>query len=420
MEQKNKKIDRRNFLKGIGAAGLSSAFAYAAVNEPNTIKPACQDITKDPNTTCKTKKPKIPTRKLGKTGIQVPCYSLGTMFNVLDKQIVLQKALSLGVTYWDTAYNYTGGNSELGIGKFLAKNPEIRKKLFIATKASRAKNIAEVEERLRASLKRMNTKYIDLYYGVHDLKSTNQLTNELKQWAQNAKKRGLIRFFGFTTHSNMDEYLMAASKLDWIDAIMTSYNFRLMNDKKMRAAIDVCYKAGIGIIAMKVQGLGLKNIKNPETKKLAEHFLAKGLTEGQAKVKLILEDKRISAVCVGRDRIDHLTQNVAAVLDKTELSQADRNIFTEYAQKTCNGYCAGCSNICSSALGDFPYVSEVMRYLMYNNSYGEHNEAKRLFAKLPQKTRARLLSINYRPAEKLCPQHLPIGKLIHESVTKLT
>ena len=422
MKEKQNKIDRRNFLKTIGAAGLGSVFASAQVkagpNEPNA-----------PEKTQEPKLPQVPRRKLGKTEVDVSCLSLGTIFNVVENQIILRKALQWGVTYWDTAYGYAGGNSELGIGNFLSKNPDVRKDLFIVSKASEARTVADVQKRLQTSLERMNIKYIDLYYGVHGLDDPAQLTDELKKWAKEAKSRKLIRFFGFSTHKNMAECLQAAAKLDWIDALMTSYNFRLMQDEKMQAAVEACHKAGIGIIAMKTQGLG-QELETDEDKKLAEHFLQRGFTEGQAKIKIVLKDKRISSACVGRENLAHLTLNIAAVLDKTEITQADMEVFKQYAEATCSGYCAGCANICKSALSaggetspiggpDTPYISEIMRYLMYCNSYGEHQEAKQLFAKIPGNVRNKLLSTDYSSAEARCPQHLPIGKFIAEAVSKL-
>jgi len=235
--KKQNKIDRRSFLKAMGAAGLGSVVTSAKIkagpNEPPTEK------TQDP------KLPQVPKRKLGKTGIEVPCLAVGTMFDVGENQIVLIKALQWGVSYWDSAYGYSGGNSELGIGKFLSRNPELRKDLFITSKASSARKeptpqaiVKKAEERLQASLKRMNTNYIDLYYGVHGLSDPAQLDDELRRWAENAKKRKLIRFFGFSTHRNMAQCLEAAAKLDWIDDVMTSYNYRLMQDAEMQAAVD--------------------------------------------------------------------------------------------------------------------------------------------------------------------------------------
>lgn len=407
-------INRRNFLKGIGAVGVGSVFSpdstKAKQNEKKTI---------DPNAVKKEEKPKIPLRKFGKTGIKVPILSLGMMFNAVEKQIVLRKAIQLGVTYWDTAYSYSGGNSELGVGKFLSKNPAMRKKLFLASKASETKTIADVENRLQESLKRMETKYIDLYY-LHSLTDTSRLTRELAEWAVSAKKRKLIRYFGFTTHKNMTELLEYAAKLKWVDAIMHSYNFRLMQDAKLSTAMDVCHKASIALIAMKTQGQKVKKIETEEDRKMVSHFLSRGFTEGQAKIKAVLQDKRITAACVGRDNIAHLILNVAAVQDKTKLKAGDIKVLAEYAQATCTGYCAGCANICESLLpADMCYVSDIMRYLMYYNCYGETDNARGKFAKIPTKVRAKLLITDYSLAEARCPQRLEIGRLMVEAVSKL-
>ena len=416
MKENHNNIDRRNFLKTIGAAGLGSVFASAkvkaAVNGPNVIDSDAPKKEQESEST------QVPRRKLGKTGVEVPCLALGT--NRLDNQIVLRNALKWGITYWDTANSYVGGNSELNIGKFLSKNQEARKNLFIVSKASGARTVKRVEERLQTSLKRMNTEYIDLYYGVHGLEEPEQLTDELKQWVKNAKKQKLIRFFGFSTHENMAQNLSAAARLDWIDAIMTSYNFRLMQDDKIQAGVEACHKAGIGIIAMKTLGLRSDHkVETEEDKKLVGQLLQRGFTEIQANIKVVLEDERISSACVGMNTVGHLTSNAAATLDNTKLSQADIAAFKEYAQATCSGYCAGCAYICDSALPDVPYVSDIMRYLMYYNSYGERKEARELFAKIPGKVRNKLLSTDYCPAEARCPQHLPIGKLIAEAVSKL-
>jgi predicted aldo/keto reductase-like oxidoreductase len=411
MKEKHKKINRRNFLKTVGATGLGSVLVSA-----DSI--AAQSAT---DTTAKAKKPKypqVPKRKLGKTGVKLPCLCLGGNQDLIANQIVLRMAPRWGVTYWDSAHIYTGGNSEIGIGNYLTKNPAMRKKLFITSKASDATTIAQVEERLQISLKRMKTDYFDLYYGYHQCPNPAFLTNELKEWAETAKKRKLIKHFGISTHQNMADVLAKAATLDWIEVVMTIYNFRLMQDKKLTAAIEACHKAGKGIMAIKTLGMGQK-ITTDEDKKLTGHFLQRGFTKEQAKIKAVLQDKRFTAVCVGMKNIRELTSNVAAALDKTKLTHADTQALTEYARATCDGYCAGCANICNSALPDTPYVSDIMRYLMYYNSYGEHDEARKLFAQIPAKARNKLLSADFSLVESRCPQHLPISELVAEAVSKL-
>ena len=422
METKRSKINRRNFLKTMGAAGLAPAFAgvtkgLEASEEANAEK-------KD-----KPKYPQVPRRKLGKTGVEVPCLALGALFNLVENQIILEKCFQLGVNYWDTAPDYAGRNSERGIGKFISRHPQARKKLFLVTKASDAVTVEDAEKALQASLKRMNTKYIDLYYIMdriagtayvgHGLSDPAKLTDDLRDWVKSAKRRKLIRFFGFSTHKNMAKCLAAAANLGWIDVVMTTYSFRIMQDPELQAAIEACHKAGIGLIAMKTQGRPNEKIETEEDKKLAEHFLLRGFTEGQAKIKAVLQDKRFSSACVGMENVSILTENVAAALDKSKLTAADMAVFKEYAEATCSGYCAGCAYICDSALPDVPYISDIMRYLMYYNSYGEQAEAKRLFAQIPTNVKNKLLDMDYTLAEARCPQRLPIRELVAEAVGKL-
>ena len=141
MRKSESRLNRRNFLKTVGAAGLgtivASGRALGDANKPNLS---------DPNTPKEQKleHPELPKRKLGKTGIEVPVMSNGLMFDVTENQVILKANLQYNVTHWDTAHSYAGGNSELAIGKFLKKNPEVRKKLFIVTKASGARTAEDL------------------------------------------------------------------------------------------------------------------------------------------------------------------------------------------------------------------------------------------------------------------------------------
>jgi len=420
-----KQVTRRRFMRdsAIAAVGLGSVLAGCKAKEkeeekePNIIEP---EVTKIPK---KEEYTEMPKRILGKTGAVVPVLALGTMFDLVENQIILRKTIELGVNYWDTSNVYAGGNSELGIGEFLSKNPDVRKDLFIATKAKGADTQKGMEERLQLSLSRMKTDYVDMHC-FHDLQDPALLTDEIRKYAESAKKRGLIRFFGFSTHKNATQCLTAAAKLDWIDVIMTSYNFRVMQDMNLQLAMNECHKANIGLVAMKTTGkttiTRFKQAIETETdKQMVDYFLQRGFTPEQACIKLALQDKRISSACVQMDTVAILQQNVSAVRTKTELTQTDKDVLKEYARATCDGYCAGCSDICDSVLPDVPYVSDIMRYLMYYNSYGDKDRARELFAQIPDRVRNRLLTTDYTLAESRCPQHLPIGKLVAEAVGKL-
>jgi predicted aldo/keto reductase-like oxidoreductase len=411
MSHEKDTINRRNFLKTVAAAGAGSAFlSKRLLADANDVNIA------DPNA-AKPKIPKIPLRKFGKYDYKVPAFSLGVMFNALEQQAVLRKALQLGVYYWDCAYSYANGNAEVGIGKILEKQPEMRKKMFLTSKSGGSSQ--ELEACLHESFKRTNTDYIDLYY-VHGLRSADQLNDDVRKWAEDAKKRKLIKYIGFTTHRNMADHLFAAAKTDWIDAVMTSYNYNVMQDTKMQEAVQACHEKGIALIAMKTQARRTRERTDKE-RELIEHFTKKGFTEGQAKVKIVLQDKRFCSACVGlgRGSIEHLVLGVDAVLDKTPLDEKDVAFFAEYANKNCDGYCAGCSKICESAAPAMPYVADIMRYLMYYNSYGDRKMARDLFAQLPSSAKAKLLNVDYSLAEAKCPNRLPIRSLMREAAVKL-
>ena len=248
----------------------------------------------------------------------------------------------------------------------------------------------------------MNTDYVDVFYGVHVLNNMSQLTEDLKPWAENAKKKGLIKYFGFSTHSNMAKNLFEASKLGWVDAILTTYNFRLTKDPLMQKAIDACQKAGIALTAMKTQKS--VNVETDEDKKLIEHFSAKGFTEGQAKIKAVFEDERIAAVNVGMNSVAlYKPRMLLRFSTKPHLPRTTKMVLDQYASATCSGYCAGCAHICDAAVAGVSNINDVMRSLMYHNSYGDKQLAKQTFAEIPADVRARLLTADYQLAEAALP-----------------
>ncbi len=80
------------------------------------------------------------------------------MFDIPNNQLLMRQAVKWGVTYWDTANSYEGGNSEQGIGKYFAQYPEDRKKIFLVTKST-AWTKAGMTEHLELSLERMQHRH---------------------------------------------------------------------------------------------------------------------------------------------------------------------------------------------------------------------------------------------------------------------
>ena len=334
--------------------------------------------------------------------------------------MVLQQAFKWGITYWDTAYGYVNGNSERGIGMYLEKAPQVRKDLVLVTK-SHADNSEQRDKEFSESLERLKTDYVDMFFihGVRNAKQIEDHADDWKKWAEKAKASKKIKFFGFSTHSNMAECLSAAAKTGFIDGIMLKYDFRIMDQSDMKAAIDACVKAGIGLTAMKTQGGRSKApTDNATALSVIEQFVKKGFTDKQANLKAIWGNKDIACICSQMPNLTVLASNYMAAIDKTPLSSSERQLISEYASTTCSSYCAGCSNICEAVVDGGLPIADVMRFLMYRNDYGMVEHARALFTELSQETRQRLTSADYTLAEARCPQKIAISEMMRVA-TKL-
>jgi len=405
MSENRKFHSRRDFFKSMGALGAASMLT-AVPGEALAKDSSDSDVRAG----------KVPTRPFGKTGVSVPILSLGGVLGMSDL-IVFRQAVRMGVTYWDTADSYGWGKNEKAIGKYFAKFPDDREKIFLVTKAATS-DPAELTEKLDRSLRRMNTDTIDLYFIHYVSDVADELTPEVRNWAEKAKSKGKIRLFGFSTHKNMENCMLAAAKLGWIDGIMMSYNYRLMVKDEMRRAVDACVKSGIGLTAMKTQAAFSANFyasigsETDDALKMTEQFLKKGYTAEQSKLIAVWENPHIASICSAMPNMTILKANAAAAMGKPALSSRDRRILDKYARKTAAGYCAGCANICESAVGGHIPISDVLRYSMYNCSYGDRVTARTLFNAIPPDIRAAIDGADYTKAEKRCPQKMPIGRLM--------
>ena len=413
MSGKKRNFSRRDFIKTAGAAGLGSVLMplsnLTQANGSSSTKVSEQVI--------------VPRRPFGKTGVDVPILSLGGVLKMSD-QLIFRQALKMGVTYWDTDSWYGWGKNEKAIGKYFAKFPNDREKVFLVTKA-KTSNPKKLTEKLNTSLQRMNTSYVDMYFISYLSNVKNELTDAVKAWAEKAKAKGKIRLFGFSAHKNMENSMIAAAKIGWVDGIMMSYNYRLMVKDKMKRAVDACVKAGIGLTAMKTQASFSANFyasigsETDDALKMTDNFLKKGYTAEQAKLKAVWENPNIACICSAMPNMTILQANVSAALNKNPLSGGDKQRMEQYAQQTAPGYCAGCTNICESEINSEVPIGDVMRFLMYARCYGELENAKLHFNKLPLKVRKRMAHIDYKKAEYKCPQRMDIGGLMREATTEL-
>jgi uncharacterized protein len=100
------------------------------------------------------------------------------------------------------------------------------------------------------------------------------------------------------------------------------------------------------------------------------------------------------------------------------MSASDHALLAQYTEETSGDYCAGCERFCSEVLPQRVPIGDIMRCLMYFNSYQDFGLARSTFETLPTQTRALLAQLDFSAAERSCPRKLPIGRLMRET-TKL-
>lgn len=397
--EKEKSMDRRTFLKTTGAASASLAVSSGIA----------ATVLASEASAAKT----VPTRPMGKSGLPVSILSFGGI-DWSTNQNLLKLGFDLGVTMWDTSDRYRDGKSELGIGEYFTKYPENRKKVFLSTKATEKSDPQQIRDALNQSLERMKTDYVDLYM----LSMMQGVPTGAKEMMEEFKKEGKVKLVGFSSHLGNDQVVAQSIALGWVDVLMITYNYILMQKAEIQKQIDDCAKAGIGLIAIKSQGMRTEAQETTEALSATKHFMDKGYTLEQAKLKAVWSDERIASICSAIESVTVLKDNVAAATDNVKLSANDLKVFEMLAQGECKYYCQGCGK-CLLAMGNESRIPDVMRYMMYYNSYGDRDRARGLYRELPEDLRKAMASRDYSPAETACPHGLRIGKIMREASTLL-
>ncbi len=214
----------------------------------------------------------IPTRKLGKTNYHATIFGLGgegilrTSGYFKEAESVIEKAVEVGVNYFDTAPAYQQSRDYLG--KFLW-NYAKRENIFLASKThdrTYEGTLSLVEDSLRI----LNTDYLDLLQ-LHDLRVKEDLSeifssNGAIQALAELKRQGKVRFLGITGHHDSDILIEAIKRYDF-DTILLCANAGDSHYMPfITTVIPEARKKGMGVIAMKVtsQGHALLSIKMEE------------------------------------------------------------------------------------------------------------------------------------------------------------
>jgi len=328
-------ISRRTFLK-IGAAAAAAPLAHPA--------PA--------------RAAKIATRILGRTGLAVSELGMGVM--ITPNPEVVRAALDAGVTYFDTARAYMGGQNEAILGAGLGAR---RKDVVVATKCLRFESVASIAASCEQSLAALATDWIDVFQ-LHALTSRTQvLAPECLEGIAALKRAGKIRFAGVTTHAGMVEVIDAAIEAGVYDTVLTTFNFREppgLGDAVRRAAA-----AGVGVIAMKIMAGGYRDAAAP------------ALNPFQGALRWVLRQPGVSTTIPSLASFEQLKENLEAAT--TSYGVRDALALELYAAAIESRHCLACGG-CAGQCPNGADVPTIVRALMYHEGYGQPALARETLA----------------------------------------
>ncbi|MGI6170015.1 MAG: aldo/keto reductase [Christensenellales bacterium] len=190
--------------------------------------------------------------RLGRTELQIGATGFGALpiqrVSFQAAEYLLRRAVDGGIDYFDTARMYTDSEEKMG-----RAFRGMRDRIYIATK-SHGKSGSEVREHLEASLRMLETDYIDVYQChnpafVPVLGGDDGIYDVLLQ----AKEAGKIRHIGITSHS----MLVARQAVDSGLYDTLQFPFSCLSTQEDIDLVRRCQAADMGFVAMKALSGGL-------------------------------------------------------------------------------------------------------------------------------------------------------------------
>jgi predicted aldo/keto reductase-like oxidoreductase len=321
------------------------------------------------------KTPKLEFRMLGNTGMKVTSVGFGCM--ITSDPSVIERAIDLGVNYFDTARVYQGGNNERMVGAALRGH---RDQVYLSTK-SVARDKAGLLAHLDTSLKELGTDHVDIWY-LHSYQKPEDIKDELLEAQEIAKQQGKIRFKGISSHINQAAVMRGALAKKHFDVFLVSYNFAM--DQGLGPALAEAKQAGVGIVGMKVMAGGYREMPfYPTTPAWRERMQKDGAI--LAALKWVLKNKDVDTTIPSMVDHDQLLENVRAMAEP--FNPADEKMLTAQLERIGPIYCRMC-NSCEGQCREGLPVADVLRYLMYADGYRQFALGRQEFLNLSEENRA--------------------------------
>lgn len=332
-------------------------------------------------------------------------------------------AMEHGVNYYDTAWGYHNGNSELVMGKALSKYP--RDKFYLATKfpGYDLSNMPKVKEIFEKQLEKCQVEYFDFYlfHNVCEMNIDAYLDEKygIFEYLMEQKKNGRIRHLGFSAHGSYDvmkRFLDAYGEHMEFCQIQLNYIDWTFQDAK--AKVELLKEYNIPVWVMEpLRGGKLATLPEKETAAL------KALRPDEEipawAFRFLQSIPEVTMVLSGMSNAEQMKANIETFETDKPLNEKEMRALLSIADGMLNGTlpctaCHYCVSHCPKGL-DIPNLLEL---------YNEHSFtgggfiAPMALSAVPEE-KWPSACIGCRSCEKVCPQQIKISEAMADFAAKL-
>ncbi len=347
--------------------------------------------------------------RLPKTGDKID-YELGCK--------MVDYAYQNGVNYFDTAYMYHGGESEVFIGKALKKYP--RESYYLADKfpIMTFQKAEDMEGVFNEQLKRCDVDYFDFYL-VHSLDAaTFEAAKRIKlyEFLTKKKEEGFIRRLGFSIHDTPDVLKNIIDEFKW-DFAQIQYNYVDYSYLNAELAYKYLCDANIPIVVMEPVRGGFLNEPTPEGLELISK-LEPTVKPAELALRWVAGHENVKVILSGMSDMQQTMENVQTLSTATPLTDSEHEAVEKiveiiHTKKTIP--CTACRYCMECPFGvDIPAIFSMYNYYkILNKAYRTRIEYFEAFD--PNKRAEHCTSCG--ACVKKCPQHIDIPKELRDVET---